>query len=235
MANKWTDKYNPFEPSWKVKATGTTPGYVSICEVEIGRYIGKHLNASTEEIEAEYRKCIERNRPHNPKQHNIPYRGTPLITEPPIFDRSRMLVNPTNQRRTSVCTYLKNKIASEEKESEEYRRLAEDAGELDAGKFGYIPFLIEVQQKEVKLLRDVYKRVCGEPNTGKYAIYYYKGVDYFPAAGVYVPKDVYNSREEAISVARELSGKHHGVVFGVYPVNHNFEISGKAVASYGSL
>lgn len=144
--------------------------------------------------------------------------------------------NPEN-RRTSVCAYLKNKIASEEKEAEEYQRLAEDAGELDAGKFGYIPFLKDVQREELRLLKETYKRICGEPKetTGKYAIYYYKGTDYFPASGTYIPQDTFNSREEAISVARKLSEKYHGVVFGVYPVNHNFEISGKAVASYGSL
>lgn len=66
-----------------------------------------------------------------------------------------------------------------------------------------------------------------------YAIYYYQGIDYYPAAGTFpnVPS-VYSVVQNANLKAKQLSREHPGVEFGVYPVDHNYEIIGKAITKY---
>lgn len=74
----------------------------------------------------------------------------------------------------------------------------------------------------------------GSSEPGKrYAIWYYNGIDYIPASVIHGVKDVYTSQGTADRIANQLSSQNPGIVFNVYPINHNYEISGNAVSSYG--
>ena len=76
------------------------------------------------------------------------------------------------------------------------------------------------------------KKMPEEP--AGYAIYYYTGVDYYPASSTFEEaQDAYTSKENAERIAHTLSIRNRGVEFGVYPVNENYEIIGKPVQKYG--
>ena len=62
-----------------------------------------------------------------------------------------------------------------------------------------------------------------------YAIYYYRGTDYYPASSAFGTQDIYVSKASAENLAHILSERHRGVKFGVYPVNENYDIIGKPI------
>lgn len=67
--------------------------------------------------------------------------------------------NPED-RRSSICEYLKNKIASEEKESEDYEKLEREVDKFNARKYGYVPILISRQREEIHYLKTLYGKMC---------------------------------------------------------------------------
>ena len=66
----------------------------------------------------------------------------------------------------------------------------------------------------------------------QYAIWYAQSRfdEFMPASGSpkkFTVKVVYSSLQEAQQVAEHLSRQTPGMIFRVYPVNHNYEINGK--------
>lgn len=166
------------------------------------------------------------------RDYNIPYRGTPLITKHPILDSSRKPFNSNN-----MCRYLENRIAYEETALEKYEILNRDLPE-DVSQYGYVPILIDLQRKEIHYLKAIYSKLCtyAEAEPHRYAIWYFNGIDYYPASGKFNVEDVYANPENAVHKARELAQEYYGenLSFGVYPVNHNDDISGKAIMLFNT-
>ena len=142
--------------------------------------------------------------------------------------------------QSKMCAYLKNKIAQEEQESQTYHKIEADAQTLTNGHI-FLDVLFDAQATEVKELKTLYKDLCEYGNLKRkpleklagYAIYYYKGTDYYPASSVFGTQDIYVSKASAENLAHTLSIRNRGVEFGVYPVNENYEIIGKPVQKYG--
>ena len=73
----------------------------------------------------------------------------------------------------------------------------------------------------------------------QYAIWYAQSRfdEFMPASGSpkkFTVKVVYSSLQEAQQVAEHLSRQTPGMIFRVYPVNHNYEINGPVVETYYS-
>lgn len=67
-----------------------------------------------------------------------------------------------------------------------------------------------------------------------YAIWYFNGVDYYPAAGRFGGiETVYHEAEQAKFHAEAIQSTNPDFTFFVYPVDHNYEIDGPAIATYG--
>lgn len=66
----------------------------------------------------------------------------------------------TEQKRSSLCGYLKNKIASEEQESQEYKELEQAVDQFDARKYGYIFYIHDAQKHEIHYLKAIYDKIC---------------------------------------------------------------------------
>lgn len=139
-----------------------------------------------------------------------------------------------------VCQFIKAKIENENGESDSYRKIVADITMLTND---LNPALMAAQNQEITALKDLYRKYCKQADlnagvkltqSANYAIYYYNGIDHYPAAGKFPGvKTVYADPKIAIAIARQLSLGNSKMKFGVYPVDHNNEISGKAIASYG--
>jgi|ACXJ01.1.fsa_nt_gi hypothetical protein len=63
-----------------------------------------------------------------------------------------------------------------------------------------------------------------------YGIWYSDNISSYPAAGKFNVQTYYKNVNEAKSVASRLAQQNHGITFGVYPYNGNYNIAGKAVS-----
>lgn len=62
-----------------------------------------------------------------------------------------------------------------------------------------------------------------------YAVWYYDGLNSYPAGGRFHLKPYYHSASEAMMVAAQLKIHNPGIDVMVYPVNRNLDVSGKAI------
>lgn len=62
------------------------------------------------------------------------------------------------QLQQKVCSYLKNKIAGEEKESQQYKQLESDVISLTHN--WSLDFLMDSQRGEIQALKDLYRDLC---------------------------------------------------------------------------
>ncbi len=86
-------------------------------------------------------------------------------------------------------------------------------------------------QNIMSRLEQVKSRMSAKRAEG-YAIYYFAGIDYYPASSRYGTNDIYTVPEQAIQVAGKLSQEYPGVEFGVYPIDYNYEIIGQPVKKF---
>ena len=92
---------------------------------------------------------------------------------------------------------------------------------------------IQQLEEEKKRIESIIQHANNQSQTVKqYAIWYAQSKfdEFMPASGSpkrFTVKVVYNSLQEAKQVAEHLSRQTPGMIFRVYPVNHNYEINGE--------
>lgn len=84
-----------------------------------------------------------------------PYRAFDKAVE----ERGKRLATVKQHQRINVCSYLKKKIADEEKESRQYQQLETDLRALTNG-HAYLDVLLEAQHQEVRQLIEAYRNYC---------------------------------------------------------------------------
>ena len=88
-----------------------------------------------------------------PKEHNT-YGSQPIFPKPSGVRE----IEASNLKR-NVCSYLKQKIAQEEQESQTYHKIETDAQTLTNGHI-FLDVLFDAQATEVKELKTLYKDLC---------------------------------------------------------------------------
>lgn len=70
------------------------------------------------------------------------------------------------------------------------------------------------------------------PALAGYVIWYTDGISDYPAAGKFNVKEIFNNVENAEREAAKLAQNNPALVFGVYPVNFDWDIIGPPVKKF---
>lgn len=107
-----------------------------------------------------FRKNWPYEEPSIPRDAQYKY-NRKLYGGPPIHSNDDVVREfEHNNLRIEVCNYLKQKIEGEDRETQQYHRLEEDARTLTNGHI-YLDVLFQAQDEEVKQLKILYDDLCG--------------------------------------------------------------------------